>query len=387
MPTLTPTLISTPTRTLIRMQMLIRLLSRPLAFFATLAAIALNAEAQQRAVSPPATANGRKPVERRFAPDSLWRRVWVVGADSTSDRFAEPRQISVSGDVVVVLDLGTREVSGLDAQTGAARFLLKPRGQGPGEFKRPARITATPTGFAVLDHATARLTGYDRSGRMQWDALLDNVFSMNALCVRKGSGNEPHIVANLQRRDSSIVEYDTTGRRRAIRSLPWKLVPPNAVAFAYAAFMSDASPGGECVVAPIFGGEWGVVTPAGALRTFALKEPGLPADVKVAERTLDRSLTKVTVQSFQTSNTPHASRGAFIRGDTAIVYAAETRQSPMKLLDYYDLHTGAYLFSRKLPFIFIALTIGADGTFYGTLIDATAQSVIAMRPELPKVRR
>jgi len=123
------------------------------------------------------------------------------------------------------------------------------------------------------------------------------------------------------------------------------------------------------------------------LRTFALREPGPQADVKVAERTLDRSLTKVTVQSFQTSNTAHASRGALIRGDTAIVWAADTKKSPMKLLDYYDLRTGAYLHSRKLPFRFVALTIGADGTFYGTLIDATAQSVIAMRPERPKVQR
>lgn len=323
------------------------------------------------------------PIVRRYAPDSLWRRVWIVGSDSTSDTFVEPRQITVTGDLVAVLDAGTREVHALDARTGVTRFVLKPRGQGPGEFKRPAMLAASPDGFVVLDHANARLTAYDRTGRRAWDAVLDNIFVIDGLCVRNG----PSVVVKLKRRDSSIVEYDTTGRRTAVRSFPWKFVPPNDPGFAYSAFTSDASPQGDCVVAPIFGSEWGVAAAAGPPRVFGLKEPGVPAVVVTSERILQRTLTRVLVEGSQQSDTRHASRGALIRGDTAIVYAARTQQFPLRVLDYYSVRTGDYLFSRRLPYSFNTLTIGADGTFYGILISQTELAVIAMRPESPQSRR
>jgi hypothetical protein len=342
-----------------------------------LVVVTVQASAQSKPSSAQTSPAPSAPAIRRFTADSLWRRVWLVGADSTSDRFVEPRQISATGDVVVVLDEGTREVHGLDARTGATRFLLKPRGQGPGEFKRPAMLAATPDGFVVLDHANARLTAYDRSARRQWDAVLDNIFIIDGLCVRTG----PRVVAKLKRRDSAIVEYDTTGRRTAVRSFPWKQVPPNDVGFAYSAFTSDASPTGTCVTAPIFGGEWGVAPPSGPLRTFALKEPGAPAVITVTQRILDRTWNRVTVEGTQQSETKHASRGAMTRGDTAIVYAAHTKQYPLTLLDYYDARTGAYLHSRKLPFTFNAITVGPDGTFYGTRISNTQQAIVALRAE------
>lgn len=343
---------------------------------------ALQAKAQPTPGTPAAASAPGATVARRFAADSLWRRAWFVGGDSTTDRFVEPRQISVTGDVVVVLDEGTREVHGLDARTGATRFVIKPRGQGPGEFKRPAMLAATPDGFAVLDHANARLTAYDRNARRQWDVVLDDVFSIDGLCVRSG----PRVVAKRKRRDSSIVEYDTTGRRTAVRSFPWAQVPPNPAGFAFAAFTSDASATGACVTAPVFGAEWGVTPPHGPLRAFALKEPGEPAVITVTERILDRTWNRVTIESNQQSGTKQVSRGAMIRGDTAIVYAAHTKQAPLTLLDYYDARSGTYLHSRKLPFVFNALTVGPDGTFYGTLIGTTQQTVVAMRTERSRPR-
>ncbi len=351
---------------------------RALAVAIALSAIPVTTLAAQ---SPPKASSA--PIVRRYAPDSLWRRVWVVGSDSSSDTFVEPRQVSVTGDLVVVLDVGTREVHGLDARTGVTRFVLKPRGQGPGEFKRPAMLAASPEGFVVLDHANARLTAYDRTGRRAWDVVLDNIFVIDGLCVRSG----PRVVVRLKRRDSSIVEYDTTGRRTAVRSFPWKHVPPSDPGFAYSAFTSDASRQGDCVVAPIFGLEWGVASSAGPLRVFGLKEPGVPAVVVTSERILQQTWTRMLVQGSQQSDTRHASRGALIQGDTAIVYAARTQDFPLKVLDYYNARTGDYFYSRRLPFTFNALTIGADGTFYGLLISPNEQAVIAMRPESPASSR
>jgi hypothetical protein len=316
-------------------------------------------------------------MERRFASDSLWRRLWVVASDSTSDAFVEPRQIVVSGDVVVVLDAGTREVRGLDARTGGARFVIAAHGQGPGEFKRPSLLAATPSGFAVLDQANARLSAFDRVGRYAWSRVVDDLFDIDGLCVQSGR----RVVAKLKRRQASLLFYDSAGGTPTRQSIAFSGESAPAPGFAHAAFVSDVSVTGECVVAPLFGAEWAVVPSAGSPRVFGLVEPGRNAVVTTRDRVLQRSLTGALVQTTQFSETQAASRGALVRGDTAIIYAAHTRRYPRQLLDYYSTRTGAYLFSRKLPFAFDALSIGADGTFYGTRIGALEQVVIAMRPE------
>jgi hypothetical protein len=303
--------------------------------------------------------------------------------------FAEPRQVVASGDVVVVLDAGTRDVRGFDARTGATRFVLAPRGEGPGEFKRPSLLVGTPDGFAVLDQATARLTAYDRRARMQWTMVLNDVFITDGICVRRGTANSPssgtRVVTVLKRRDSSLVEYDTTGRRLAVRSFPWKVMQKGAVGFAYTTFNSAAADNGDCVSAPLFGAEWGVIAARGIPRVFAMREPGAQAVIKTSDRVLDRSWGTVTTLQNQQSETEQALRGAAVNGDTAILYAAHTKLAPLRILDYYRASTGEYLFSRKLPFILIGFTVGRDGTVYGTRISDREQLVIAMQPaEAPK---
>ena len=109
---------------------------------------------------------------RTFAADSFWIRKWLRGGSKEADLLTEPRQVIVAGNTVVVLDEGTREVFAFDIANGQTRLNMKALGEGPGEFRRPARIVQTATGFAVLDHATARLTAFDSLGRMQWDAPL-----------------------------------------------------------------------------------------------------------------------------------------------------------------------------------------------------------------------
>jgi hypothetical protein len=313
---------------------------------------------------------------RRLRPDSVWRKVWSIAEDESTDRFIEPRSVVATGDLAVVLDDGTREVHALDARTGATRFVLKPTGQGPGEFRRPAKLAATPTGFAVLDHANARLTAYDRRGKMEWDAILSDVFSIGGLCIGPG----PRIVATMDRRDSSIVEFDTTGRRRAMRSIPWQELVRGGVDFTYAHSASSASPSGACVVAPLFGAEWAAIPESGPSRTYRVLDPGPQPVVVVTERVLERTLSKVIVQGNHQSDTPQASRGALVLGDTAIVYAAISKEFPLRMLDYYRLSTGEYLYSRKLPFVANGVTVGRDGTYYLTSIGPTRNVIIALRP-------
>ena len=321
-----------------------------------------------------------KPGERRFAPDSLWRNVWAVGGDPKSDTYVEPRQIVTTGDIVVVLDDGTREVRGLDARTGAERFVLKPTGQGPGEFRRPTRLTATPAGFAIIDQADARFTLFDRRGKFVWTTVLADVFTINGLCVRATPNGGTRIVATQARHDSSIVEFDTTGKRTSIRTVPWKELVPKAVAFAYVHFASNTSAAGDCAIAPIFGAEWAFIPAVGTPTPHRVVEPGPQPVIAVSERVLERTLSKVTVKGSQQSDTPQIARGAMLIGDTIIINASQTKQYAYRLLDYYLATTGEYLYSRKLPFTVNGCTIGADGTIYITRIQVESQIIMAMKP-------
>ncbi len=315
------------------------------------------------------------PSIRRLPPDSLWQRVWLAGGDSTTDLFIEPRHVAVSGDLVLVLDVGTREVRALDARTGASRFLLRATGSGPGEFRRPSLLAATPDGFAVVDQANARLSVYDRTARFRWSAPIRDVFTMNGLCMGEGS----HFLATLTRRDSSVVEADSLGRVVAVRSIPWQQLVRGAPGFAYTHFTSNAV-SGRCVVAPIFGSEWALVPMHSGASRAVLLEPGPQPLVTVKTTVLERSPTQMVREQNQQSNTKQASRGALLIGDTAIVYASQTEKSPYKWLDYYRAASGEYLYSRRLPFIANAITIGRDGVLYATSIGESQSVVVAIKP-------
>lgn len=330
-------------------------------------------------VLPHAVAAQATAPARRFVADSVWRVVWTAGTSANSETFVEPRQVVASGDAVFVLDMGTREVRGFDQRTGGQRLLMAARGVGPGEFKRPAKLVATPTGFAVLDYAAARLTGFTTQGKAEWDIVIPDAFGVADFCVR----DRGRVLADYRRRDSSLVEFDTTGRRTSVRRIPWSVPRAAPAGFAHEAFFSPSSSSGACVLAGFFGREWAVIDgPLGAgARVLRYVEAGLEPAVQERDVVKDRTLSKIAVTTTQTSTTEGIVKGAMVRGDTVILLGAQTKAFPHRLLDYYDLKTGRYLVSRRLPFAAIALTIAGDGTFYATVIDAKTQALIAMRPE------
>lgn len=327
-------------------------------------------------IEPLAVLASSGPIVRRFAPDTGWTRTWVLGSDTTTDLFIEPRHVAVSGDVVAILDDGSREVQAFDTRTGAKRFKLLPLGQGPGEFKRPSQLAGTPTGFAVLDGDNARLTAYDRQGKLEWDVVLDDLATIGGVCVRPGPG----ISVFHQRLANNIVDYDTTGRRTAVRTMKWLPASDTTSSFSFIAYLSNTNTSGSCVVAPVFHAQWSVINATGAVRAFDYKEPGAAAAIKTQEVLLGRTATQVAIQTTSGSNSPHAARGALIIGDTAIIATAHTKEYRYRILDYHKLSTGEYLHSRLLPAIFNSLTVGDDGTFYGTIIADSRQLLIAMKP-------
>ena len=86
----------------------------------------------------------------------------------------------------------------------------------------------------------------------------------------------------------------------------------------------------------------------------------------------------------QTSAVSPIARGALHIGDTVVVQAGATKRSAHRLLDYYLISNGRYLYSRTLPVAFTALAVGPDGTFYGAVIGDEVSWVLALRPTTRK---
>ncbi|MBY0490845.1 MAG: hypothetical protein K2R93_13470 [Gemmatimonadaceae bacterium] len=315
---------------------------------------------------------------RTFATDSLWRRVFSIGAEKESETFVEPRQIVVTSGLVAVLDLGTREVRGFDARTGRPRFVLKATGNGPGEFKRPSLLLPTPWGFAVVDQSTARLTGYRATGSMHWDIILPDLFRVSHACVRP----DGRILVAYERSDSALVVLDTAGRRVSTFNADWRPARHATESFAHRAFLSAADGSGACALVRFFGADWALVRPdTRAVAMHPLIERGPEPVVKVVERVRERTLTQVIIEAPQTSESRPIARGIAIRGDTVLIFGSETARDAFRLVDYYDRLSGRYLYSRRLPLVLHAVTVGDDGTFYGTVIAENTQALVAFRPE------
>lgn len=346
----------------------------------------VRAQPRPQATAAPSAGAARPPQSRdlrRFRADSFWVRTWLRGGDDEPELFVEPRQLVVAGGMVAILDLGTREIIALKRDSGRTQLTLSARGEGPGEFKRPARLLHLGDDFGVIDDATARLTMFAANGTRLWDAPMPDANVLEAVCMLPGA----RVLIKRAGFDKAIRIVDSSGRSIAQQTLPIsdpKHPPPD---FAHTAQLTGPLRDGRCVLTPAFGSTWYVVDASGKLSPHKYIEPGADAFVSVSTKTLEKGMRTEVRRQTQTSTASPIARGAMYIGDTVIVHAGATKRFPYHLLDYYLLPEGQYVYSRRLPVAFVALTIGPDGTFYGTRIGDETSWVMGFRPTLSAPRR
>jgi hypothetical protein len=284
----------------------------------------------------------------------------------------------VVDDAVVVLDVGTREVSAFDARTGSLRFSMAARGEGPGEFKRPSLLLARGTEFGVVDQATARLTMFSSRGAYLTDTPLTDAIALEGACLMSGG----QLVAKVTGFDRALRTLDTSGIIRAQRSLPAPRRTSDNATFVSSAYVAGPAGQAACAIVPRFGSSWYVVAPSAAPIPHPYIEPGTDPSIEPTVKTLEKDWRSEIRTVTEISNIPPIARGALTIGDTLIVQAGATKRSPYLLLDYYHVPTGQYVYSRRLFAVFSALTMGADGAFYGALIGDENSAVVAFRPSI-----
>ena len=332
-------------------------------------------EVAREAQRAPLSRSKGPPDQRRFQTDSFWVRLWRRGGKDEPELFVEPRHLTTFGNLVAVLDLGTREVIAFDRDSGRTQFTMSARGEGPGEFKRPALLVSDGASFGVIDHATSRLSMYDTRGTLRWDAPLPDAANLESACLLSGA----RVLMKVAGIEKAIRVVDSTGRTIAQRTLDGYDRDHPPPAFAASARLSGPLAGDRCALVPSFGSTWYTTNAVGTMMAHPYIEAGAEAVVRVATNTLDKNWRSEVRKETQTSTVSPIARGALHIGDTLIVQAGATQRAPYRLLDYY-LPSGRYLYSRVLPIAFVALAVGANGTFYGAAIDDEVSWIVAFRP-------
>lgn len=316
--------------------------------------------------------------KRTFAADSFWVREWVRGNSKEPDLLTEPRHVVAAHGIVVVLDDGTREITAFDARTGQSRFNLQAKGEGPGEFRRPLLIAATQSGFAVVDQATSRVTAFDSLGRLQWNAPLLDAVSSNGICVlRRGL-----LISKTSGAIGSILLSDTTGRLLSRRTLDERGRKADDLAWSTHVTGPDASD--NCVFARQYGANWYVVSPSGPLAMHTYIEAGSEPAVNTKQAKKGKVSGKQIVEVTHTTDADPIASNAMLLGDTLIVRATGSGRNQYRLLDYYVISSGAYLYSRRLPLAPNAVTVGPNGTFYALGIGEESAGIWALKPSLKR---
>lgn len=323
----------------------------------------LHAQTAQRSSGP-----------RQFRTDSFYVQEWIRGGRKEPDLLVEPRELAVTHNAVIMLDLGTREVHALDLISGITRFVLKATGEGPGEFRRPMHIAATPQLIGVLDAATSRLSVYSAIGKFLWTTPVADGSAVESMCLLpRGTLRVKYLGA-----DQAIATIDSSGRVLTRSSMPRGRELERAPSFANAAFMADGCRSTAVAVTPYFGPWWYSVALNGTAQRFAYVEPGREAIVTTKIKRRERTGSTETTQSTMTTDVDAITRGAVQHGDTVVVEAGGTKLLPSQLLDYYVGTTGAYAYSRRLPFTPNALTISADGSLYLASIGNETSAIVRL---------
>ncbi len=342
--------------------------ARYIVFAVVLAAAASEMNAQQPA----------QPGTRRFVADSFWVRQWMRGGTKEPDLLTQPRAVVSSAGIAAVLDQGTREVFVFDLATGKSRVTMAARGAGPGEFQRPARIAATPTGFVLLDHGTSRLTAFGGSGSAEWDTPLKSAYGNEGMCVRSNL----EILLKTEGAVNALLMLDTAGKTLGRLSLDASASPQAGLEWAGEVAGPDAR--GNCIVARRYGSEWFVVSPTGDIRRYPYvvrsRAPRVDTKEKVTGTVnVSPKLRQEVRERLHKIETDPSIYDAMVRADTLIVRTDGPGRDDLMLLDYYHIPTGRYLRSRRLPGLTNAVTIGADGQFLAIIIGDESSALYALR--------
>lgn len=278
--------------------------------------------------------------------DTLWS--WG-GIEDTI--LAAPRQLTgtPSGDVVL-FDVQMQRVRYFDSR-GTLDWSWGTTGQGPGEIRDVRALTVAPSGEIVLvDSGNGRLYVLSEEGSLLSEARLEEPAYVNGIAAL---GMDRYLLNTDSNPPWMIV--DRSGKLVASVPVPWTGF--DSMMFLQWNGHVTRWKNGAWVFGFAYGNGWFVFRDDGSLTSYPYVEhTSFPQVVRQRSR---EGLGVRTLTSFVSRPMSSAINLSTV-GDTLVVlFGGETGG----VLDKYDLHTGAYLYSRSVPSTVNEMTALGNGTY------------------------
>ncbi len=270
---------------------------------------------------------------RKFV-DRSWVALWHTSGDPDDALFGLPREIVATEEGLIVLDVGTRQLSsfGRDARK---HWTVGKHGRGPGEFVRPVDVTLMPGGdIGVLDPGSGRITVYSQTGQFRATFLSGSAAIASSVCST--TDGRLHFIASGAK--AFVVTGDTAGKQLRTHRFPWT-IPTNSPSMLTSASFARGVPGDDCTLASTFGFGIASLRTDGPLRASPFIETIRPPAIK------QQRIGKITQQTLTSGE--NAARAAFHWRDTLFVNFAGASRNP-HLLDLYHAD-GRYMESWTPP--------------------------------------
>jgi outer membrane protein assembly factor BamB len=268
---------------------------------------------------------------------AAWDTLWTRGGEADDTLLLMPWAMAADSGRVYVLDAAAHRLVALDAADGSVAWVAGSKGSGPGEFQSPTAVAALPGGrVAVADPQNNRITILGDGGFVSRTISSRDASDVTSLC---GLSDGSLVIATLAD-TQPVLTMSPDGRVTGRYDLPWPDVAARPPITRAAKLVSAGGP--ACVLLLTLGR--GFATFEGGRftqRREYVERLELPhAEVTQTLRSRTQRLVERQIAAYD---------GAVDGGEIALAFEGRTADA-RRIIDVYELSTGTYLRSYRLPY-------------------------------------
>ena len=241
-------------------------------------------------------------------------------------------------DRVYVLDAMANRVTALRTLDGSVEWMAGSHGGGPREFSKPATIALSPLSeILVADPLNDRIAVLDLNGNFRSLIRLSGLGYPVSMCPLADST----IVLTLLTSGPPVIRIDRSGRVLHRNKLPWPNLE-DANPLPTQSLLAGLPDGSGCVLALSLGVGFARISDNQFNKPHSYVEH---MDLPVSEQVTwnGRPMERLTKQQS-------AAKGVFAVGDSVVVPFGGESADAGRLEDVYDVNSGRYLYTHRLPF-------------------------------------
>lgn len=271
--------------------------------------------------------------QRKVAPVA-WDTVWVRGGPSDT-LLLMPLDVVANARHVYVLDAGAKRVVALRTADGSLAWTAGGAGGGPEEFKAPTALALTPAGnVLVADHQNARISVISPEGVFAGHVPFAGFDYVQGIC----SLDDGDILVTTLSRDRPVFRLSSKGALEQRLPLPWpELQSVDPVG--RQALLSGSDDFKTCALALALGRGFAIYRDSGFAVTADYVEAQETPEVAVSVH--EGRKGRVTSARLPQRNIA-ATNASASAGVLSVSFEGKTPAGG-RLIDRYDLATGAYL--------------------------------------------